>query len=125
MERKLITKFDIFLISFIVLLTVGYFVFRSFSDNRAFAEIYFDGEIVDTVNLAEKEEKKIVTGESSSVVIVAKDGKIYFEQSPCPDKVCIKSGKLSKNGDFASCLPEKVVIKISGAQGNEPDAIVY
>ena len=125
MERKLITKFDIFLISFIVLLTVGYFVFRSFSDNKAFAEIYFDGEIVDTVNLAEKEEKKIITGENSSVVIVAKDGKIYFEQSPCPDKVCIKSGKLSKNGDFASCLPEKVVIKISGAQGNEPDAIVY
>lgn len=125
MERKLITKFDIFLISFIVLLTAGFFVFRSISDKKAFAEIYFDGEIIETVNLADKEEKKIVTGENSSVVIVAKDGKIYFAESDCPDKVCIKSGELSENGDFASCLPEKVVIKVSGAEGNEPDAIVY
>lgn len=125
MERKLITKTDVFLILFIVLITIGYFVFKSFSDEKAFAEIYFDGEIIETVNLAEKEEKKIVTGENSSVVIVAKDGKIYFEESSCPDKVCIKSGELSENGDFASCLPEKVVIKVSGAEGNEPDAIVY
>ena len=125
MERKLITKNDIFMILFIALIIVGYFVFRSFSDEKVFAEIYYEGEIIETVNLTEKEEKKIVTGENSSVVIVAKDGSIYFEKSTCPDKVCIKSGKLSENGDFASCLPEKVVIKVSGKQQDKPDAIVY
>lgn len=125
MERKLITKTDIFIISFIILLIVGFFVFRSFSDKNVTAEIYYDGEIIETVNLSEREEKKILTGRNSSVVIAAKDGKIYFEESPCPDKVCVKSGELSENGDFASCLPEKVVIKVSGRKGNEPDAIVY
>ncbi len=125
MERKLITKNDIFLISVIALIIIGYFVFRSFSDNALLAEIYFDGKVIETVNLTEKEEKKIVTGEDSSVVIVAKDGKIYFENSSCPDKVCIKSGELSENGDFASCLPQKVVIKVSGTKDTMPDAIVY
>ena len=125
MERKLITKNDIVLIALAGLVVVLFFVFKSFSQTDLVAEIYYDGEVVDTVNLSEKEEKKILTGENDSVVIVSRDGKIYFENSPCPDKVCIKSGELEKNGDFASCLPEKVVIKISGADTSEIDAIVY
>lgn len=125
MERKLITKTDIFIISFAVLLTVGFFVFRSLSEGSLVAEIYYDGEMVETVELSRGEEKKILTGKDSSVVIAVSGGKIYFEESPCPDKVCVKSGELSENGDFASCLPEKVVIKVSGKKGNEPDAIVY
>lgn len=125
MERKLITKNDIVLIALAGLVVVLFFVFKSFSQTDLVAEIYYDGEVVDTVNLSEKEEKKIFTGENDSVVIVSRDGKIYFENSPCPDKVCVKSGELEKNGDFASCLPEKVVIKISGADTSEIDAIVY
>lgn len=126
MERKLITKNDILLIiAIIAIIGIG-FLFKNFSSSQLIAEIYYDGKIVETVNLTEKEEKKIVTGENDSVVITAEDGKIYFKKSACPDKVCVKSGELHQNGDFASCLPEKVVIKVSGAKkGNEPDAIVY
>ncbi|MBR3587970.1 MAG: NusG domain II-containing protein [Clostridia bacterium] len=126
MERKLITKNDILLIVVIILIIGAGFLLKSFSSSQLVAEVYYDGKIVETVNLTEKEEKKIITGENDSVVVVAEDGKIYFEKSDCPDKVCIKSGELHQNGDFASCLPEKVVIKVSGAKkGNEPDAIVY
>ncbi len=125
MERKLITKNDIVLIVLAGLVVVLFFVFKNFSQTDLVAEVYYDGEVVDTVSLNKKEEKKIRTGENSSVVVVSRDGKIYFESSSCPDKVCVKSGELSKNGDFASCLPEKVVIKVSGAETSEIDAIVY
>ena len=126
MERKLITKNDILLIAVIILIIGAGFLLKNFSSSQLVAEVYYDGKSVETVNLTEKEEKKIVTGENESVVIAAKDGKIYFEKSDCADKVCIKSGELQKNGDFASCLPEKVVIKVSGAkETDEPDAIVY
>ncbi len=126
MERKLITKNDILLIVIIIAIIGAGFLIKKFSASHLVAEVYYDGKIVETVNLTEKEEKKIVTGEKNSVVVTAEDGKIYFEKSVCPDKVCVKSGELYQNGDFASCLPEKVVIKISGAKkGNQPDAIVY
>lgn len=125
MERKLITKNDVVLIALAGLVVILFFVFKSFSQTELVAEVYYDGEVIDTVNLSEKEEKKICTGENSSVVIVSRNGKIYFESSVCPDKVCVKSGELEKNGDFASCLPEKVVIKVSGAEKSEVDAIVY
>lgn len=125
MERKLITKNDIVLIVLAGLVVALFFVFKSFSQTNLVAEVYYDGKVIDTINLSEKEEKKICTGEKSSVIIVSRDGKIYFENSPCPDKVCVKSGELEKNGDFASCLPEKVVIKVSGERTSEIDAIVY
>lgn len=125
MERKLITKNDILLIALVAIIVVGFFILKSFSSENLIAEVYYDGEIIESVNLSEKEEKKIVTGENKSVVIIAKDGKIYFEKSDCPDKVCINSGEMSENGDFASCLPEKVVIKVSGEKPSDIDAIVY
>ncbi len=125
MERKLITKNDIILILLIGLITASFFIFKSFSDKDLIARIYFDGKLVESVNLSEKEEKRILTGENSSIVIVAENGKIFFEKSSCPDGVCTDSGELYRNGDFAACLPEKVIIKVSGVKDKSPDAIVY
>ena len=125
MERKLITKNDILLIVAIVLIIVISFVFKNISNENLTAEIYFDGKITDTVNLSAKEEKKIVTGENGKTIIEAKNGKIYFSSSCCKDKVCVRSGELEKNGDFASCLPEKVIVKVIGEKKEQIDAIVY
>lgn len=124
MERKLITKNDIIMLAVFVLVVVA-FVFKNISDENLIAEIYFDGEIIDTVNLAEKEEKVITTGVNGETVIRADKGRIYFLSSCCEDKICVESGMLEKNGDFASCLPEKVVVKIKGEKESNVDAIVY
>lgn len=125
MERKLITKTDILIIAVIVLAIVLSFVIKSFSKENLVAEIYFDGKVVDKINLSAKEEKEIITGQNNKTVIIAKDGEIYFSSSCCEDEICVKSGKLNKNGDFASCLPEKVVVKVVGEKDENIDAIVY
>ncbi|MBQ7956838.1 MAG: NusG domain II-containing protein [Clostridia bacterium] len=125
MERKLITKTDLLIIAAVVVLIVISFVVKNFSGENLVAEIYFDGKVIESVNLSQKEEKEIVTGSNGETVIKAKDGKIFFTSSCCPDKVCVKSGKLEKNGDFASCLPEKVVVKVRGEKNDNIDAIVY
>ena len=125
MERKLITKTDIIVIAAIVTIIILSFVFKSFSRENLVAEIYFDGEIIEKINLSEKEEKEILTGENNKTVIIAKGGEIYFSSSCCEDEICVKSGKLNQNGDFASCLPEKVVVKVVGEKEKNVDAVVY
>lgn len=125
MERKLITKTDIFIIAIIVAVIIVSFVIKGFSRENLVAEVYFDGEIIEKVNLSAKEEKEILTGENNKTVIIAKDGEIYFSSSCCEDEICVKSGKLNKNGDFASCLPEKVVVKVVGEKEKNVDAVVY
>ncbi len=128
MERKLITKNDILLIGCILAFIAVIFSVRFFADRgeALTAEVYFDGKLIDSVNLTDKEEKRILTGKDSGVVIIAKNGEIFFEESSCRDKICIKSESLNSSDDFAACLPEKVIVKVIGEKSDtEPDAIVY
>ena len=52
--------------------------------------------------------------------LVIKDGKAYIEEASCPDKQCMKQGKISKAGEMLVCLPNRVVIKIVDANEEEP-----
>ncbi len=38
--------------------------------------------------------------------------KAFFVDSPCPNKTCISSAKISQEGQWAACLPNRVFIKI-------------
>ena len=125
MERKLITKNDIIMLAVFAFVVVFAFVFKNISSEKLVAEIYFDGEIIETISLSDKEEKVICTGVHNETVIRAENGRIYFLSSCCKDKICTDSGLLEKNGDFASCLPEKVIVKVVGEKEDNIDAIVY
>ena len=47
------------------------------------------------------------------------DGEVFVVSSPCPNKVCVKSGYISRPGETIICLPNKVSITIFKAEGNE------
>lgn len=52
--------------------------------------------------------------------LVIKNGTAYIEEASCPDKQCMKQGKISKPGEMLVCLPNRVVIKIVDANEEEP-----
>lgn len=45
-------------------------------------------------------------------IIEIKDGKVYFVDSPCPNKTCISSAPISKAGEFIACLPNGISVRI-------------
>ena len=51
------------------------------------------------------------------------DGSVCFEESDCPDRLCVKKGKLSIAGEIAVCLPNGVVLQLEG-EGDQPDIVV-
>ena len=52
--------------------------------------------------------------------LVIKDEKAYIEEASCPDKQCMKQGKISKAGEMLVCLPNRVVVKIVDVHEEEP-----
>lgn len=46
------------------------------------------------------------------VTIVAQKGSIKFVDADCPDKICVKTGTLTKPGDQAICMPSKTIVRI-------------
>src|SRR5665648_89347 len=59
-------------------------------------------------------EEIVIQTEYGRNVVVIKDGFVYVSEADCPDKLDVKQGKISKPGDIIVCLPNKLVIEITG-----------
>ncbi|RKX99774.1 MAG: hypothetical protein DRP54_06640 [Spirochaetes bacterium] len=55
-------------------------------------------------------------------IIRIENGEVWVEASPCPEKICIKTGKISRVGQQVVCLPNRVFIEINGGI-SEVDAV--
>ncbi len=97
---------DIILIAVLLLLIAACFITKK---DASSATIYVDGEIYKKLSTDEPCEFSV-----NNVSIKVENGSIMFTDSDCRDKKCVKSGKLSKSGETAACLPNRVVIVLSG-----------
>ena len=44
--------------------------------------------------------------------------------SPCPEQLCVRAGRVHRQGDLNACVPNRVVIRIIGTSEDSVDAIV-
>lgn len=59
----------------------------------------------------EDEKELTIPGPLGKTVLAVKGGEVFVVTSPCPDKVCIKMGKIP-HIDFIACVPNRVVIRL-------------
>ncbi|MFA6621560.1 MAG: NusG domain II-containing protein [Candidatus Caldatribacteriota bacterium] len=117
-------KYDIIIILFILLISFfSYLIYQNqVSNNPLRAEIYHYSELVETVPLDQGIDRIFSVKENENVIFhLFINGNICFEESDCPDKLCIKTGKISKPGQFAACLPNGLLLKIVSADYNNRD----
>ncbi len=59
------------------------------------------------------EEKTLeINGTIGISVIKIENGKAYFEDSPCPNKLCVEMPAVRENNDWAACMPNEVFIRV-------------
>lgn len=117
MKNKLLRKWDIIIILLVVIGSCVALYSRSVSsDDKLIAVITVNGEEAERINLdSVKERTEFSPKTTPKVLIVAEKGCIFFESADCKDKICVSSGKLTKKGDTAVCLPAKTVVSVIGA----------
>ena len=106
-----------------------YGVFREDTANKV-AVIKIDTEIYSTIPLSGNNERQEIPlslpgDEHAHSLIVTEKENIWVEDSSCPDKICVKTGKISIPGQSIVCLPNKIVIYIEGAEKTKVDDITY
>ncbi|MCH5203748.1 MAG: NusG domain II-containing protein [Oscillospiraceae bacterium] len=99
--------------------TVVFLLMGNWRINDPYAEIYRDGELIKTVSLYEDTEFTVYCGDGYNVVTVG-DGKICVSSADCPDKVCVRQGKISGAVPIV-CLPHRLEIRVVGGS-KEVDA---
>lgn len=124
--NKLIKPIDLILIAVLLLSGAGFWGYTKLTTKGATAVIYIGGEIYRKIEL-EKVDKpyELDLPCQPEATLYIENGAVCFHKAECSDKVCVNSGRLTKRGDTAACLPAGVVVTIENGAENEVDAIVY
>ena len=94
----------------------------SFKSAGMVAEIYQDGTLVRTIDLKEHQEIRLNQDGKENIILIEPDG-VTMQSANCPDKLCVKQGKI-QNGIYPIvCLPNKVVIELKVPKKSHPDTI--
>ena len=81
------------------------------------AVVRVDGRVTERHSLAENGVYPLNGGTN---ILVVENGEAWVSEADCPDKVCMGMGKISRNGEFIACLPNRVLIVIEGAAESSP-----
>ncbi|MEY8356256.1 NusG domain II-containing protein [Lachnospiraceae bacterium 54-53] len=119
-SKKFITiqKRELILIT-TILVAAGLLSAIFYVGNRKTAKqvlVTVDGQTVATLDLY-KDTDMIIDGYGGSTDhLIIKDGYASITQASCPDKVCVRTGKIHKSGELIVCLPNRVVVSIEGEE---------
>lgn len=116
-------KFDIIVAAVLILAAVISYIIVSVvnSEKAGKIEVVIDGRTEYTYPL-DKDGEYDIENDKFINVIVVKDGRVSMKEADCPDKLCVKQGAISKNGQSIICLPHKLVVKITSDKEDTVDA---
>lgn len=80
-----------------------------------------DGRL--TLSLAQDQVRELTGRNGIRVVIRVEGGRVRFEESGCPDRICVHSGWLSSVGQSAACVPAGIALRLTGETDTGLDAV--
>lgn len=64
-----------------------------------------------------------LSGPLGDTLVEFSSNRVRVVESPCPNKICIKTGWIEKSGQVIACLPNKVVLTLSGEDEEGVDGV--
>ncbi len=131
LKKTLLTKADIILIIFLLLISIMSLWILSWDVDKAEGKrisVQIDGREVDSLELNRENVGKSFKYKSkygSNIIHLSENG-VFMERSNCPNQICIHQGEITRKGGMLVCLPNHLLIEIksSAGKGNDIDAII-
>lgn len=125
MWNKALRGGDFILIALVLLLAAAVAAPYLLAPSRTlYCEVQQDGALVRRVRLADGYRDSFWIAGGANLVEI--DGRrVRIQQAGCTDQVCVRTGWLTRAGQAAVCLPNRVIVRLTGAAENDGvDAIV-
>ena len=102
--------FDLLLIGGLLLLAlVCYLLFAGGKSEGNVALVCVNGVETDRYPLFQNGRYPLNGG---SNILIIEDGFAWLEDADCPDKLCVRQGKVHLDGQVITCLPNKLTVTI-------------
>lgn len=109
----------------LVLLSAGVLLWRKLTPQPAqIAKISQKGQVLQEIDLTQVEEPYsfVIEGEDGALnTVQVEPGRICISEASCPDQICVHQGWISDGSEPIVCLPNQVIIQITGG-GSQVDA---
>ena len=101
------------------------FFLRPAESNFLTASIVLDGETIGTYDLTGLTEPVTLTLDQADypLTIRLEPGRVRIGESACPSQDCVHTGWVSRSGGQIVCLPNRLIITITGSDAPEADAV--
>ena len=106
-----------------LLLLISFLYGKAMNKRARVVRITMDGQVIlerDMSDFTEAMEYRITSSDGDMVILLSSE-KVYVKDSSCLDKICMHTGELTKIGDGAVCLPNRVVVQIVSGTGDTGD----
>ena len=115
--------FDILIILFVAGLTL-LTVYAAYMRPQGRNQILIRGQGKEWIFPVEAEETVVVPGPVGNTIVRLHENRAWIESSPCDNQNCVVTGVLVRQGQWAACLPNNVLLMVQGVQEGV-DAIVW
>lgn len=101
------------------------FYFSGGSRKGAEAVIFVDGAEKERCSLAENQTFTVLLEDGSYNLVLIEGGRVQVSDADCPDRLCVRQGAVSQNGESIICLPHKLVVFIDSPEESDMDTVTY
>jgi hypothetical protein len=87
------------------------------------------GEVVVRVDGVETERHALTEDgtfplNGGSNILVIAEGQAWLSEANCPDRLCVRQGKIHYTGQSIICLPNRLTVTVEGGESDGIDAVV-
>lgn len=93
-------------------------IFTTTREEGAYVVVRIDGNEAAKYSLSQNGEYSLNGGTN---ILRIEDGKAYLTDANCPDHLCVKQGKVYRNGETITCLPNRLTVTVYGAESSDID----
>ena len=116
-------KWDMMLVIGVLLCAaVLWFVMRP-GGAGAYAVVTVNG--VETARYPLSQERSVTIGDAQYNILTISEGAVCVSDANCGDHTCVRTGRISREGEQIVCLPHKLVISVVGGESSELDAATH
>ena len=83
-----------------------------------------EGQAVCWLDLSVDTQRSVFGPLGKTVVEVSK-GRVRVTESPCPHRICVRTGWADQAGEMIVCVPNRIVVSVVGEEEGEVDAVSW
>jgi len=113
-------------LAFLIAIAVSALIaFQAYGNQSGTLQVSIKGDSGEWLFPLESNRTIEIEGPLGETVVVIEAGSVRVSSSPCREKTCVKSGPVNKAGRWIACLPNRVIIAITGRSEQELDGLTF